>query len=225
MGCDIHGVLQRKEDGKWITYAEGWPNRNYRFFGLLANVRNGYGPAGVETGDAIKPIAEPRGLPKGYKWGDHVNLPENFRWFFDGMREYHEKEKRYWLGDHSWSFVTGAELMELDLTKKIKCIGVLTKADFDKWEDNILKYREKMNFEYCGGVWGQNIVVMDESQYIERKKTGTLPEGKEIHVKTWWNERYAEAFGWEVMEWFYEIAKDCLKFGPKNIRFVFGFDN
>jgi uncharacterized protein (TIGR02996 family) len=37
--------------------------RSYDLFAILAGVRNGYGFAGVKTGDGFVPIARPRGLP------------------------------------------------------------------------------------------------------------------------------------------------------------------
>lgn len=68
MGCDIHAYAERKVDGEWRQIRESFPgysedrntsdrvytNRNYEFFALLADVRNG---------NVIEPIAEPRGVP------------------------------------------------------------------------------------------------------------------------------------------------------------------
>lgn len=42
---------------------EWYDDRNYDVFAILADVRNGYGFAGVDTGDAWPIIAEPRGVP------------------------------------------------------------------------------------------------------------------------------------------------------------------
>ena len=65
MGCDIHLLYQKQINGHWqsvrvknnptAVYSDGpLEGRNYTIFAFLAGVRN-Y--------DAIKPIAEPRGLP------------------------------------------------------------------------------------------------------------------------------------------------------------------
>src|SRR4051794_16548380 len=81
MGCDIHFYVEKKdENGNWQS-ADAWETedgydcpsipykkrfysgRNYDLFGILADVRNGRGFAGVKTGDGFVPIAEPRGLP------------------------------------------------------------------------------------------------------------------------------------------------------------------
>jgi hypothetical protein len=39
-------------------------SRNYSLFAILADVRNGSGFAGVDTGDRVEPISEPRGIPE-----------------------------------------------------------------------------------------------------------------------------------------------------------------
>ena len=88
MGCDIHLVTEVKVGGTW--YAWGQPNvdRNYRLFAKMAGVRS--------YDDSIKPIAEPRGLPKDCSvmtkvWAAH--------WGEDG---------------HSHSYLTAPEILELE---------------------------------------------------------------------------------------------------------------
>lgn len=67
MGTDIHGVFQRHNGAAWEDIASKYQqNRHYQLFAALAGVRNGVGFAGVPTGEAIKPIAEPRGLPADF---------------------------------------------------------------------------------------------------------------------------------------------------------------
>lgn len=61
MGCDIHMCIEVRpySDGKWrpaLMMEATWSRRNYALFSWLANVRNYSEPA-------IRPIAEPRGLP------------------------------------------------------------------------------------------------------------------------------------------------------------------
>ena len=109
MGCDIHIQIERRVNGEWQTvewvdpfkreyYAdkikggeldmpEDFDNRNYDLFGVLADVRNG------TWGAPNQPIAQPRGLPD-----DMVN------------RAKHDAEDGYWLGDHSFSWLTLSEL-------------------------------------------------------------------------------------------------------------------
>lgn len=69
MGTDVHGVFQAKLDGNWEDIRSDWEqDRHYFLFAWLANVRNGYGFAGVPTHDAIRPIndGELRGIPADF---------------------------------------------------------------------------------------------------------------------------------------------------------------
>lgn len=107
MGCDIHSVAIDAngnviEGGKWAdgktanpdceyTHGEGEPFgwRIYGVFAFLAGVRNYSG---------IAPISEPRGLPADLK-------P-------DARDDYWHDD--CWLGDHSFSWLSVAELVEFD---------------------------------------------------------------------------------------------------------------
>jgi len=42
---------------------EWYGDRNYNAFAILADVRNGYGFAGCDTGDGFVPISTPKGFP------------------------------------------------------------------------------------------------------------------------------------------------------------------
>ncbi len=85
MGTDVQFYVERRNNGgDWETcdllgpITEGelhdlyehvgpgsgyYDDRNYSLFAILADVRNGYGFAGLDTGDGFNVIAAPRGLP------------------------------------------------------------------------------------------------------------------------------------------------------------------
>lgn len=89
MGCDIHFYVEVKHGERWqhhsvrdryedanqdedgyrpIDYKRYFKDplyvgRNYDLFAILADVRNGSGFAGCDTGDGYEPISMPRGLP------------------------------------------------------------------------------------------------------------------------------------------------------------------
>ena len=78
MGCDIHFYVERREhsdapwtsadewindDGYWTVENPFYDDRNYDLFGILANVRNGSGFAGISTGDGFVPMHDPREWP------------------------------------------------------------------------------------------------------------------------------------------------------------------
>lgn len=123
MGADIHLITQvRQPDGTWTDQAPVWTctackgtgkygdldrclwcnstgkcgnydDRSYRVFSILADVRN-Y--------DDIEPIARPRGLPADFTLGDVDEDGEPV-----GGEKYHAG---VWMGDHSFSWLTLAEL-------------------------------------------------------------------------------------------------------------------
>jgi len=62
MGCDIHGVLQKRgpKEGEWTTFASidrFFDGRSYLLFGILAGVRN----------QDVEVISDHRGLPEGFE--------------------------------------------------------------------------------------------------------------------------------------------------------------
>jgi hypothetical protein len=72
MGCDIHIVAQRKDhNGVYGDLClDVFDYRSYSLFAFLAGIRN-Y--------SAIKPIAEPRGLPDGFNL-DYDSETHNHSW-------------------------------------------------------------------------------------------------------------------------------------------------
>lgn len=99
MGCDIHIVAQKLEGERWVNvsgkFHEGprpfdW--RSYGMFGFLAGVRN-YSD--------IPSIAECRGLPSGID-------PEEYG------------DEGIWLGDHSYSWLSVAELSAFDYEQPVE---------------------------------------------------------------------------------------------------------
>src|SRR5271154_3790897 len=124
MGCDIHPYAEVRVKGQWKRLRVHIPNnRNYYAFSVLAGVRNGFGFAGVVTGETVKPIAEPRGLPK-----DRATFKSQH-----GDDSYDDPEYVSF-GDHSYSWVTLRELLDYDLERPITIVGIITrqqKKDLD----------------------------------------------------------------------------------------------
>src|SRR5262249_46209472 len=133
MGCDIHFYVEKQVNGAWYSADKWAPNedagdegepilalayknrfysdRNYNLFGILANVRNGSGFAGCDTGDGFVPISEPRGIP-------------------DDVSKEVKAEADRWDGDgHSHSWLTVTELMAYDWTQTTKLRGYVSAAE------------------------------------------------------------------------------------------------
>lgn len=92
-----------KENNHWDWYG----GRNYSLFAILANVRNGSGFAGVDTGDGYVPIAMPRGVPE------------------DASPEFAE---RVW--GHSASWLNLKEILEYDWSRTSVRRGFITPLEF-----------------------------------------------------------------------------------------------
>lgn len=117
MGTDIHGVFQRydQQAGLWEDVpSEYEQQRHYQLFAVLADVRNGVGFAGVTTGEAVAPIAAPRGLPADFLCDtEYCHKATNVDTLSPLQRRYRQPEDplEVWLGDHSYSWLTGDELL------------------------------------------------------------------------------------------------------------------
>lgn len=168
MGTDVHPAFQRKvlgstpaEDSwEYITDHKYEGNRHYFLFGWLANVRNGYGFGGTDTGDSIKPLAEPRGLPE-----DLVKREEpksRWDWKAPDWEEYYKCGGSF--GDHSFSWLTSTEILEG--TKHFNPVhkrGVLTMDQYVKWD------KVSQPESWCGGIWGGKQITIDQSELTPEK--------------------------------------------------------
>ena len=147
MGTDINGVFQSKDkDGQWHDIASNYKeNRHYQLFAVLANVRNGYGFAGVRTGEPVAIISKPRGFPKDFPMDD----------------ESHSQ----WMGDHSHSWLTGQEMLAwFETAPMVLKTGVLDRGTYDSWDG------ASVPDSYFGCLTWQGIVIVedDEAQKQER---------------------------------------------------------
>ena len=116
-----------------VIKQDWYPGRNYDEFAILADVRNGSGFAGVDTGDLYEPIAAPKGIPDDCS--DEV-LDDYEGWGADA---------------HSASWLTLKELKATPQywSKTVKKRGMITKAQAQHLEET----GEKPT-SWSGGVWG-----------------------------------------------------------------------
>lgn len=131
MGCDIHPYVEVRCNDRWVKADVELPrNRNYIAFAKLANVRNGTGFAGCDMGDPVKPIAEPRGLPPdtSIKDGGEYGDPDYV-----------------WLGDHSHSWLTLAELLAVNYNAKVTLRGMVSNKEAEYFHKHHYPPRT-----YCG---------------------------------------------------------------------------
>lgn len=206
MGSDIHGVWQARKNGVWVDVESKWEqDRHYFLFAWLADVRNGYGFAGVPTHEPIKPIAEPKGLPDGFEVVDgeyHPTVveaidPRRSKYLDDEDR----KNPRAWIGDHSHSWLTADEILEAELPVAVKRTGVMEVMDYHQWD------KVSVPESCCGGVGGPGVVVSSPYEITE----------KTTHVQVEW-------MGGHELQYFIDEVKR-LKELHGEVRLVFGFDS
>jgi len=145
MGTDIHIVAEVFKDGRWhLADIQPSDDRNYRAFAILADVRNGYGFAGFDTGDPVTPISEPRGLPENMSPELRAKLERGND--DESIDENGDEEEWCWLGEHSFSWVTLKELLEYDLDAPVTVRGYVS-------DEQAKRFRESGELPQAWAAW------------------------------------------------------------------------
>lgn len=239
MGTDIHAGVEYKENGKWnalmVPNTRKWEGqtemtaqlyirRNYDLFAILADVRNGYGFAGVETGSGFKYIAKDRGLP------DDIS---------DKTRE------TALTGDHTDHWVSLKEILEFDWLQLTNKRGLIEPETFLKW-DRMQEYDPQPE-KWCSGASGPSVNILSEDEMRAYVKDITdegylnIPERKKaerrlIDENEWPSPitRYCEikwqcTYARSADNLWTEILPHMLllgaKYGYDNVRLVMNFDS
>jgi hypothetical protein len=205
MGTDVHAVWQAKKGGKWAEVESKWEqDRHYLLFSWLANVRNGFGFAGVPTYDAIKPIAMPRGYPSDFKVEDDMLAVANVYAIDPRRREWLEPDEApaIWLGDHSHSWLTADEILAADRPGPVQRTGVVPIDWYRQWDG---KTPPK---EWSGSIAGRDIRVATAPSKIAPDTT---------HVQIEWDSP-------DDLDYFVDEVKR-MKEEHGEVRLVFGFDS
>lgn len=212
MGTDIHGVWQRRNQKNkvWEDVPCEWDqSRDYQLFAVLAGVRNGTGFAGIRTGEPVVPIAEPRGLPEDFAIFDRMHPIGCLDILPPWLRKFHTEEKpEFWMGDHSYSWLTGMEMLAWYATAPsvIKC-GVLYRNVYCDWDKKSNPPR------YSGDILGIDLVVINDN---EQEKLET-PDW--THIRCEWESNLKN----ELKYFFDHVLRLAQEHGQ--IRIVFGFDS
>lgn len=214
MGTDIHGVFQRHDTttNAWVDIEHQYEmNRHYQLFAVLAGVRNGTGFAGVKTGEAVKPISEPRGYPEGFDGGEDDIYPVSDARVLAPWRREHLEEGEpleIWMGDHSHSWLAGAEMLEwFTSAPGVVQTGIISRDEYETWDGTSAPE------SYCGGISGSCVIVINDNE-VERENTDGWS-----HIRVEWNTSLRD----ELAYFFDEVKRLADEHGT--IRFVFGFDS
>lgn len=207
MGTDIHGVFQRRNQStqKWEDIESKFKfDRHYLLFAWLADVRNGFGFAGVPTFTTIEPVAPQRGLPADFELDGDVHpcameiVPE---WKRRYMSE--DEAPEIWMGDHSFSWLTADEMLSHERPKILRT-GIISVDEFKAWDGKTAPN------SWSGGISGPGIKVADSPSEVNDSTT---------HVRIEWFEETADS-----LSYFIDEVKR-LKDEHGEVRFVFGFDS
>lgn len=193
-----------------------WDGRNYDLFAILANVRNGYGFAGVKTGSGFIPILQALGIltyddDTYIRRGIPINVSEFvqtafYEWGEDG---------------HTPTWLTIQELVDYPLwtTGLTVKTGWVNQAEYETFLKN-----GKPN-GWSGGVSGGRV------RHISNEEMSRLIEGKTMkeadasyYTQVEWVESYADRVGdfyTETIPALKALAGDDLT----SVRIVFWFDN
>lgn len=212
MGTDIHGVFQKKAaDGSWQDVESNYEqDRHYQLFAALADVRNGYGFAGVKTGESIPSIAARRGLPADFLLIDDAHPVIQLDFIDARRRKYAEEDNDHavWMGDHSHSWLSGDEMLEwYKRAPLVLRTGILDRAVYEAWD------KVGNPASWCGGISGPAIIQIDDTEAAKVAVPGWT------HIRCEWTQNLIE----ELDYFFIEIKRLVELHGE--IRFVFGFDS
>jgi hypothetical protein len=233
MGCDIHMVVQVRRNGVWTALkdldvpcnacggtkrvangeklracevCEVWDgknwvstgktpiyeNRNYSVFAVLAGVRNR---------DKITPISKPKGLPPDFEVVD-----EHYTMFDKDM------------GDHSYSWLTLAELQAYPWQCSVVHGGWVTEATYEEWKKAGRGWPRAWSGEPSGG----NTELVSNERMDEIIQCINIDPDKHYFTRIEWGVSVAES-----ASTFYTSFMTALTTlgAPEDVRIVFGFDN
>jgi hypothetical protein len=234
MGCDIHLYVERRNGQGWescdvwekseyephemtVPYGKHfYSDRSYDTFSILANVRNGYGFAGTDTGEGFVPIAAPRGLP-------------------DDLSPQLAAEAAIFL-EHTPSWLTAKELMDYDWTQITTKRGWLSGPQYADWIEYQRGEGEGPR-AWCGGISGGGVEHISEDEMAKRvaavqelfkganyKDLQQALKGRlgSMYCQVSWQIPYyraASGFLSRVMPRLWRLGK------PEDVRIVFWFDS
>lgn len=211
MGTDIHAIVRVTKKGKEVRRVEVpdmFLDRDYDFFTVLANVRNGTGFAMSERYTRkANYYTDERGFPKGFK-----PLGEAGSIYF---------EEGHWAGYHDFGYVTSSELIaQYDVaTQVVEKVGLFSLDDYKK------KLSGDTDFGWCGDVRGKKVVKIEgqdidinfilELEKIEKKTD------KSIFIKHKWE---TQPFKDKIDE-LIKFLEVCKRGPDEETQFIFGFDS
>jgi hypothetical protein len=209
INVDVLGLGDNPND--WRSFdREVLRDRNYILFAILADVRNGYGFAGCETHDPIKPL----------RTGEQSRLPNDILFsprcqtLSPGSDDCTYNSR--WLGYHSQQVITAEEILSYDFQQRLVEYGVFAIDEFIKF---MLGDRD---VGYSYDVWGEPIVKHPRVDLTDGKAVVFNTKGY-THIPAKWNDDKP------IIEYVKDFVADVKQIVADNpdydIRLVIGFDS
>lgn len=208
MGCDIHIAVEvRGPDRTWRLLRDGYDGdpdeRDYNVFAFLANVRNGFGFAGTYRHEPVGPQFPDRGLP--------VDREE-------AAYETDDEEGLLWLGEHSFTWASFAELRDAPWGVEFTSGGVVKSADLPA--DYPVLGVSWIPQSWCGGIGGPGIQTMSTEEWT----AAGCPRRPKLHVSVQW--RWTPLVDCSYRQWVAgPLAQVAALYGEDNVRVLMGFDS
>jgi hypothetical protein len=183
-----------------------YDNRNYMLFAVLADVRNGYGFAGVKTHEPVKPLFADRGVPA------------------NASTEYKQIVAEWDCDGHSHTYATVAELQAVDWSSiYVDCTGLL---DVDEYER--IRNTGENPESWCANASGYYVQHVTPEVYEREYRNVILDEPTNademmsVYIRWSWKEKLSDA-----LSEFIETSLPQLEMlgPPEDTRIVFFFDN
>ena len=179
-----------------------YEDRNYDLFAILADVRNGLGFAGVQTGEGFNVIAEPRGLPSD-------------------VSPYVKKE---FGGDESWyhstSWLSLDEIISFDWDQVSRHCGWVNLKQYEEFKVN------GKPLSWCGGVSGLSVRhISNEEADALLASQGNAHRSISYYTLVHWDETYRDSVGSFLTETVPNLQRIREMDRVEDLRIVFGFDS
>lgn len=235
MGCDIHMYVEVKTDGVWNkvgdvfksayydaaretkTYSDGYvsnapmtdepyEHRNYEFFAILADVRNGYVFASKKNQKPVKPLFARRGVP------------------VDASTEYKEILEMWDCDAHSASYATLAELQAIDWNDLYAAEqGLVDATEYER-----IRGTDMVPESWCMGASGPYVQTVTPEVY-EREYRNVITDKaveREEMMSVYIAMQWIAPVAYRCSEFIQTTIPAVAELGaPDDVRIVFFFDN
>lgn len=200
---NVKYYIERLEEEEDFVYEGIYDGRNYDLFGILADVRNGRGFAGCDTGNGFIPISQPKGLP------------------IDVSEKVQEESDNWDCDGHSHTYFSLQELLDYDWNRTTEKRGWVSKQEYKTFLKN------GAPDGWSGGIDGGCVVHISNEEMENRISNDIQDETKCYYTLIEWCTLYSESascFYTDTIPKLKAIA-EANNISYDDVRIIFWFDN